>query len=190
MQLSGGGSRSVHHAPPPPPARHLPLLPQTFCFPLDRQRRRCPCEVTAHGGLRAYRCVHTFGGDALCVQILGCNPHVDRFLVAASLCMSVDLMRLRVYLCVGILCPLRGCIALEMGLVSLGLHCFLRLPCVLLGLLCFLRVTLSFSGSPMHEVFACALVATHHAALTNLGSGPAHRYHCSSQEKEDTVAHV
>ena len=33
-----------------------------FHFPLDRQRCRCPCELTAHGGLRAYRCTHTFGG--------------------------------------------------------------------------------------------------------------------------------
>ena len=34
----------------------------------------------------------------------------------------VDLMRLGVWLCVRLLCLLRGCIALEFGLVSLGLH--------------------------------------------------------------------
>ena len=33
-----------------------------LCFPLDRQRCRCPCELTAHAGLRACRCVHTFDG--------------------------------------------------------------------------------------------------------------------------------
>ena len=32
-----------------------------------------------------------------------------------------------VYVCVGLLCLLRRCIALEFGLVSLGLQCFLRL---------------------------------------------------------------
>ena len=31
------------------------------------------------------------------------------------------------WVCVGLLCLLRGCIALEFGLVSLGLHCVLRL---------------------------------------------------------------
>ena len=41
------------HCPPPPP----PLLPWTLCFPLDRERCRSPCELTAHGGLRAYRFV-------------------------------------------------------------------------------------------------------------------------------------
>ena len=35
--------------------------------------------------------------------------------------------RLGVELCVGLLCLLRGCIALAFGLVSLDLHCFLRL---------------------------------------------------------------
>ena len=38
----------------------------------------------------------------------------------------VDLLRLGVWLFVGLLCVLRGFIALEFGLVSLGLHCFLR----------------------------------------------------------------
>ena len=36
-------------------------------------------------------------------------------------------MRLGEWLFVGFLCLLRGCIALEFGLVSLGLCCFLRL---------------------------------------------------------------
>ena len=45
-------------SPPPPP----PLLPWTLCFPLDRQRCGCLCELTAHGGPRAYRCGHAFGG--------------------------------------------------------------------------------------------------------------------------------
>ena len=42
-------------------------------------------------------------------------------------CVCVDLMRLGVWLFVGLLFLLRECIALEFGLVSLGLHCFLRL---------------------------------------------------------------
>ena len=40
----------------------------------------------------------------------------------------VDLMHLGVWRFVTLLCLLRECIALEIELVSLGLHCFLRLP--------------------------------------------------------------
>ena len=45
------------------------------------------------------------------------------------LSVSVDLLRLGVwlYMFVGLLCLLQGCVALEFGFVSLGLHCFLRL---------------------------------------------------------------
>ena len=39
----------------------------------------------------------------------------------------VDSMRLGVWPFVGLSCLLRGCIAVEYGLVSLGLHCFWRL---------------------------------------------------------------
>ena len=39
-----------------------PSLPWTHCFPLDQKRYRCPCEQTAHGGLRASHCMHTLGG--------------------------------------------------------------------------------------------------------------------------------
>ena len=53
------GTMAPPHRPPP---RLPPLLPQTLCFPIDRQQGRCTCELTANGGLRAYRCVHTFGG--------------------------------------------------------------------------------------------------------------------------------
>ena len=44
-----------------------------------------------------------------------------------GMCALTYLIRLGVYLCVGLLLLLRGCIALEFGLVSFGLHCFLRL---------------------------------------------------------------
>ena len=39
----------------------------------------------------------------------------------------VDLMRLGVWPLVRLFCLLRGCVALEYGVVSFGLHCFLRL---------------------------------------------------------------
>ena len=104
--------------------------------------------------------------DALCVQVLGGHPPGHRVYVGASLCTCdmcalTYLMRLGVQECFGLLCDLtharwppgsgvmsdlffffwcvclvRGCIALEFGLVSLGLHCFLRLytvTCPLLG---------------------------------------------------------
>ena len=38
-----------------------------------------------------------------------------------------DTGRLGVWSFAGLFCVLRGCAALECGLVSLGLHCFLRL---------------------------------------------------------------
>ena len=60
---------------------------------------------------------------------------------------------------VGSLCLLRGCVALEYGLVLLGLHCFLRLAHALYsrgmpGLCCFLRVSQTQQGhgqTPIHE---------------------------------------
>ena len=39
----------------------------------------------------------------------------------------VDLMRLGLWPFLGLFCLLRGCVALEYALVSLGQHCFLRL---------------------------------------------------------------
>ena len=54
------------------------------------------------------------GCDALCVQVLRDHPPFDRVHVGASLCMSDIctlnyLTRLEVWLCVGLLCILRGC---------------------------------------------------------------------------------
>ena len=69
------------------------------------------------------------GCEALCVQVLRGRPPDDRVHVAASpytcdIFALTYLTRLGVYLCVGVLCLLQGCIALGFGLVSLGLHCF------------------------------------------------------------------
>ena len=46
----------------PRPPLALNLLPWTLSFPIDRKRCRCPCELTAYGGLRESRCIHTLGG--------------------------------------------------------------------------------------------------------------------------------
>ena len=62
--------------------------------------------------------------------------------------MCVDFMRLGVWPFVGLFCLLRGCVALENGLISFGLHCFLRLAHAvycLPGLCRFLRVIHDFA---------------------------------------------
>ena len=78
-----------------------------------------------------------------------------------------DLMRLEVLLVVGLLCLLRGCIALEFGLVSLCLHCFLRLSCVglpdfwVLGVAGFaLTSTCHTHRSPMQPASHCSPTRT------------------------------
>ena len=70
------------------------------------------------------------GCDGLWVQLLGGRPPDDR--VHAGIPVYVRRVcfyfkRLGVELCVGFLCLLRACIVLKFGLVSSGLHCFLRL---------------------------------------------------------------
>ena len=89
-------------------------------------------------------CAGTGWSPPCCPGACGCIPvYVRR--------VCVDLMRLGVLICVGLLCLLRGCIELEFGLVSLGLHCFFAVilcwvdcsfgSSVLLRLLSFLHVT-------------------------------------------------
>ena len=70
------------------------------------------------------------GCDALCVQVLGGHPPVDRVRAAAS-CVCETCVRSPdaawgVAICSNI-CLVLGFVALENGLVLLGTHCFVRL---------------------------------------------------------------
>ena len=76
MQLSEGGFQLVY-----------PLLPWTLCFPPDRQRCPCSCELAAHGGfVLTAASTPSADCDALCVHGLGGHPPVERVHVGASLC--------------------------------------------------------------------------------------------------------
>ena len=80
-------------------------------------RIRCVlCFKALHVYVWTYECNSAACRPGACSRI---PVYVRRVCVAS--------MRLRAWLFVELLCPLRGCVVWEFGLVSLRLHCFLRL---------------------------------------------------------------
>ena len=130
-------------------------------------------------------CIMSHACAAYWVAVPGGRPPDDRVHTGASLytcvmCALTCLTQLRVQLCVGLLCLPRGFIALEFELVSLGLHCFLRLSSAGLLVLLVPGCTCCWAYSahmPWVWVHGCGCNCVNtHPVLVLLNTPPSHAY--------------